>query len=66
MDYQRKVPRSLWQSGDEPTPVKRSPAWVAEINRRVDDLESGRVKGISEEEVNAVIERRFGIRVRSR
>ena len=44
--------------------VKMSPEWVAEINRRIDDLESGRVKGIPAEEVYAEIERKYGYKLR--
>jgi hypothetical protein len=43
--------------------VKMSPEWVAEINQRDDDIESGRVREIPAEEVYASIERRFGIRI---
>lgn len=43
--------------------VKMSPEWVTEINDRIDDIESGRVALISEEEVNASIRRRLlGVR----
>jgi putative addiction module component (TIGR02574 family) len=43
--------------------VKMSPEWVAEINRRIDDIESGRVNLIPEEEVHASIERILGRRI---
>lgn len=43
-----------------------SPEWTAEINARIDDIESGRVELISEEEVNAGIERLLGRPLRCR
>jgi hypothetical protein len=44
----------------EPKPVRMSPEWTAEINARIEDIESGRVELISEEEVNAGLERLLG------
>jgi hypothetical protein len=43
-----------------------SPEWVAEINRRIDDIESGRVREIPAEEVYASLERKFGFRISSK
>lgn len=36
------------------------PAWVAEINRRVDDLESGRVQGVPAADVFHRLRKKFG------
>lgn len=41
-----------------------SPEWVREINDRIDDIESGRVQLVPEEEVITGIEKRFGYRLR--
>ncbi|MEO8185702.1 MAG: addiction module protein [Deltaproteobacteria bacterium] len=60
MQRKRKVPAPAKTADAD----ELSPEWIEEINRRVDDIESGRVECIPAEEVYAGIERRFGFRLR--
>jgi putative addiction module component (TIGR02574 family) len=49
----------LSNSGTEPTP-EADAEWDQEIERRLEELRSGRVKGIPLDEVKRKLEQRFG------
>jgi putative addiction module component (TIGR02574 family) len=53
-DVRARIARALIESLDEDAEVER--AWQEEIQRRLDDLRSGRVQGIPAEEVFAEID----------
>ena len=54
---QDEVIEAFWTSR---TAGELSPEWEAEIDRRVADVDSGRIKTIPGEEVFARLEKRFG------
>lgn len=49
----------LWASVDAPEQSAIGRVWADEIERRIDDLESGKVKPVPAEEVFARIERKL-------
>jgi putative addiction module component (TIGR02574 family) len=54
---------SLWRSIDRPTEEDAEPldpAWEAEIERRIEDVRSGKVKMVPHEEAMARIRSRLG------
>ncbi len=53
-DARARIARALIESLDEDAEVER--AWQEEVQRRLDDLRSGRVEGIPAEEVFAEID----------
>jgi putative addiction module component (TIGR02574 family) len=54
------VATALWDSVEEEWETKLSPEWRAEIARRIREIDSGEAVTLSEEEVNARLNAKYG------
>jgi putative addiction module component (TIGR02574 family) len=50
----------LWESVEEGRGPLLSPEWRAEIARRIHEIDSGEVQTLTEEEVNARLNEKYG------
>lgn len=56
----RELASVLWESVEEDRGPPLSPEWRAEIARRIREIDSGEVQLLSEEEVNARLNEKYG------
>jgi putative addiction module component (TIGR02574 family) len=59
-DERAEVASALWESIEEGQGPELSPEWQAEIAKRIQEIDSGEVVMLSEEEVNERLREKYG------